>query len=261
MTMQLLVSALDKEPRKLAEEMQIESDAIIVSQTDHYAYEAIEYQEKYTLHCFSMQERGVGLSRNHALLRADHTISLFADEDIVYVPGYEKLVLDAFAAHPEADMLLFVVQASPGRETYQISEFGRVHSYNCGRYPTYSFAVRTKEVHRRNITFSLLFGGGAPYSNGEDSLFIRECIKKGMKVYKVPIKIGEESARESTWFKGYNKKFFFDRGVLYRHLYGRLQKPMALRFLLAHKAEMCKEIPWQQAYCIMCEGMKEAVKK
>lgn len=258
MTMQLLVSALEKEPLKLADEMQIESDAIIVNQTDHYAYESIKYKGNYSLRCFSMQERGVGLSRNHALLRADHDISLFSDEDIVYEPGYEKLVLDAFAAHPEADMLLFVVKAAPGRETYQITKFGRVRSFNCGRYPTYSFAIRTKEVHRRNITFSLLFGGGAPYSNGEDSLFIRECIKKGMKVYKIPTQIGVERERESTWFKGFNRKFFFDRGVLYRHLYGRLEKPMALRFLLAHKEEMCKDISWRQAYRMMCEGMKEA---
>lgn len=259
MTMQLLVSAMGKGPLELAEEMHIDSDAVIVSQGEEYAYEEAEYKG-HTLRFFAMAERGVGLSRNHALMRADHDISLFADEDIVYVPGYEKMVLEAFVQHPEADMLLFKVQASPGRETYDITEFGRVRSYNCGRYPTYSFAVRTREVHKRNITFSLLFGGGAAYSNGEDSLFIKECIKKGMKVYKVPVSIGTEKERESTWFKGYNRKFFFDRGVLYRHLYGAWEKPMALRFLLAHKNTMCTEIPWKEAYRLMCQGMKEARK-
>lgn len=257
MRMQLLVSALGKEPLALAEEMQIDSDAIIVNQTDHYAYEELEYRG-YTLRCFSMAERGVGLSRNHALLRADHEISVFADEDIVYAPGYEKVILDAFAEHPEADMLLFNVQAAPGRETYHITEYGRVRRHNCGRYPTYSFAVKTEAVHKRNITFSLLFGGGARYSNGEDSLFIQECIKKGMRVYKVPYAIGKEKPRESTWFKGYNRKFFFDRGVLYRHLYGKMGRVMALRWLLKNKGEMCMEIPMKKAWTMMTEGMKEA---
>lgn len=257
MTLQLLVAAMNREPRELAEEMQLGSDAIIVSQGDHYEYEELEWQG-HTIRYYAMAERGVGLSRNHSLLRADADISLFADEDIIYEPGYEKAVLEAFAAHPEADMLLFNVQAMPGRETYHNGSFGRVRWYNCGRYPTYSFAVRTERIHQKNITFSLLFGGGARYSNGEDSLFIRDCLKAGLRVYKVPVNIGRERERESTWFTGYNTKFFSDRGVLYRYLYGHLAKPMALRFLLAHKEIMCREIPWKKAYQIMCQGIREA---
>lgn len=254
MTLQLLVAAMNCEPRELAKEMQIDSDAIIVSQGEHYGYEELEWKG-HRLRYFAMAEWGVGLSRNHSLLRAEADISLFADEDIIYEPGYEKAVLEAFDAHPEADMLLFNVRAMPGRETYHNDSFGRVHWYNCGRYPTYSFAVRTERIHQKNITFSLLFGGGAKYSNGEDSLFIRDCLKAGLKVCKVPVTIGHERERESTWFTGYNTKFFFDRGVLYRYLYGGLAKPMALRFLLAHREEMCREIPWKKAYRIMRQGI------
>lgn len=257
MSVQLLVAAMHAQPEKLAEAMNIKSDAIVVNQCDAYEYKELERNGK-TIRFFSMSERGVGLSRNHALLRADHEISLFSDEDIRYVDDYEKLVEDAFERYPKADMLLFYVKAAPGRETYTIKEPGRVRWFNCGRYPTYSFAVRTKAVHARNITFSLLFGGGAKYSNGEDSLFIRECIKKGMRVYKVPVTIGQEEERESTWFKGYNQKFFFDRGVLYYFLYGKLQKLMAMRFLLAHRKQMCGEISVKEAYRFMKAGMKEA---
>ena len=257
MSVQLLVAAMHAQPKELADAMNIQSDAIVVNQCDTYEYSELERNGK-TIRFFSMSERGVGLSRNHALLRADHEISLFSDEDIRYVDGYEKLVEDAFKQYPQADMLLFYVKAAPGRETYTIEKPGRVRWFNCGRYPTYSFGVRTSAVHARNITFSLLFGGGAKYSCGEDSLFVKECIKKGMRVYKVPVTIGHEIERESTWFKGYNKKFFFDRGVLYHFLYGKLRKPMALRFLLAHKGEMCKEVSVKQAYRFMKDGMKEA---
>ena len=256
MTLQLLVAAMNKEPLELAEEMQIGSDAIVVSQTDHYGYEEVEYKG-HKIRYFATAERGVGLSRNTSLLRAEADIILFADEDIVYEAGYREKVLAEFEKHPEADMLLFNVQAVPGRETYHTDSFGRVRWYNCGRYPTYSFAVKRERVHKFNITFSLLFGGGAPYSNGEDSLFIRDCLQNGMKVYKVPVTIGAEKERPSTWFQGYNMKFFFDRGVLYSHLYGRLDKLMAMRFLLAHKQEMCQEISVKKAFQIMCEGIRE----
>lgn len=257
MSIQLLVAAVDKQPMELAEAMHIRTDAIIVNQCDKYDYTEWEKDGR-LIRCFSMAERGVGLSRNHALLRADKEISLFADEDIVYSEDYEELIEEAFRTHPKADMLLFYVKAAPGRETYTIEKEGRVHWYNCGRYPTYSFAIRTGRVHAAGLSFHLYFGGGALYSNGEDSLFIRDCIRKGLRVEKVPVTIGEEIPRESTWFKGYNEKFFFDRGVLYYFLYGFLKKPMALRFLLAHKEEMCKEISVKQAYKLMKDGMKEA---
>ncbi|MBD5531458.1 MAG: glycosyltransferase family 2 protein [Lachnospiraceae bacterium] len=257
MTLQLLVSAVNKKPRELARQMQIDSDAILIVQCGENGYEEWE-QNGHRIRAYRFCEKGVGLSRNNALLRADRDISVFADEDIVYTEGYEQKILAEFEKHPEADMLLFNVGVCEERRTYHIDSFGRVGQHNCGRYPAYSFAVRTAKLHQKNITFSLLFGGGAKYSNGEDSLFIRDCIVNGLKVYKVPVTIGEEIPRPSTWFHGYNEKFFFDRGVLYHYLYGFWKKPLAIRFLLKNKPVMCKEIPVKKAYALMKQGMREA---
>lgn len=258
MTLQLLVSAMNADAKALARRMQIDSDAIIINQTDRFGYEEFTINSN-NIKCYCFRERGVGLSRNNALMRADHDISLFSDEDIIYCEGYKTLVLEAFEKHPEADMLLFNIEVCEERRTYHISEYGRVRQYNCGRYPTYSFAVRTKKIQKACVTFSLLFGGGACYSNGEDSLFLRECLSRGLKVYRVPVTIGREEAEgKSTWFSGYHEKFFKDRGVLYHFLYGKLAKPLAVRFLLAHKTQMCQEIPVRGAYRLMCSGIKEA---
>lgn len=257
MTLQVLVAAMFQKPQELVQKMNISSDAIMINQCDDYGYEELE-ERGHKIRFFSMAERGVGLSRNNALLRADHTISLFSDDDIVYDEDYEQKVLTAFETYPKADVLLFNVQVAPERRTYFIEKFGRVRWFNCGRYPAYSIAVRTEAVHKKNIAFSLLFGGGAKYSAGEDSLFLRDCIRKGLKVYKVPVLLGSETPGESTWFFGYTEKFFFDRGVLYYHLYGKLRYLMGLRFVLAKRREMCKEITWQKAFGYMRAGMKEA---
>ena len=257
MELQLLVSAVDKEPRILAEQMNISSDAIIINQGSNFGYDEFECKG-HTVKAYSFAERGVGLSRNNALLRADSDICLFSDEDIVYCDDYKQLVLEEFRKNPKADMILFNIEVGESRRTYYIEEYGKVKVYNSGRYPTYSFAARVDKLHKHNITFSLLFGGGAKYSNGEDSLFIREVLKKGLKVYKAPVTLGRETERESTWFSGYHEKFFFDRGVLYHHLYGKLAKLIALRFLLKHKAVMCQDISWKEAYKLMKKGIREA---
>ena len=102
-----------------------------------------------------------------------------------------------------------------------------------------------------------LFGGGAPYSNGEDSLFFMDCIKKGFKVVAVSAVIGTEKTRKSTWFKGYDEKFFFDRGVLFHFLYGRFAKLWALRFVLVKSRVMCREIKPVKALKLLTQGVEK----
>ena len=68
--------------------------------------------------------------------------------------------------------------------------------------------------------------------------------------------IGREREGDSTWFSGYHEKFFYDRGVLYHFLYGRLASLLALRFLLAHREKMCRKLSVREAYHVMREGIK-----
>ena len=256
MRLQMLISGMNLDTTHVAENMKLEADAIVINQTDSFGFEEYQYKE-HRIKIYCMNEKGVGLSRNNALLRADGDIVLFSDEDIVYNEGYAKAVLDAFEANPDIDMIFFNFDVAEDRQTYHIEKKGRVRQYNCGRYPTYILALRREVLHKKAITFSLLFGGGAKYSNGEDSLFIKQCIKSGMKALALPITLGCEVPRPSTWFNGYTDKFFFDRGVLYRALYGKMAKPFALRFLFAHRYIMLTDRKLMNAYKLMTQGMKE----
>lgn len=252
--LQVLVSAVKQDARQLAAKMNLSTDTVMVNQCGKYGYEEFEIRNG-KVQCFSMAEKGVGLSRNTALLHADADICLFSDEDIVLSDDYAKAVLEAYAKYSDADMILFNVKVAPSRRTYWNEEVKQIRWYNYGRYPAYSISGKLEALRRANVHFSLLFGGGARYSNGEDSLFLRDCLKAGLKIYAVPVCIGEEIERESTWFHGYTEKFFEDRGVLYHYLYGKMAKPFALRFLLKNKGEMCREISWKQAYELMHKGI------
>lgn len=253
--LEILVSAVNQDVTTLSEKMNLQSDAIIINQTDKNDYCEYDYKGS-NIKCYSFQEKGVGLSRNNALLRASKEIILFSDDDIVYDEDLNQKILSEFDKHPEADMLLFNMRVGQERATYYTDSFHRVHVWNAGRYPTYSFAIRREKLHAAHITYSLLFGGGAKYSNGEDSLFLKDCINYGLKVYAVPVEIGREVERESTWFKGYTEKFFKDRGVLYHFLYGKLAWAMSLRFILVHGQRMCKDIPRKKALDLMKQGIK-----
>lgn len=254
---QLLVSAVEQNAAGLVQQMHICGDAVIVNQGGGYGYEELT-ASGHRIQVFSMAERGVGRSRNTALLHADADICVFSDEDIVLDEGYEERIRRAYDELPDADMILVNVRVAPARRTYWNEDIHRIHYRNYGRYPAYSITARHEALLRANVHYSLLFGGGAKYSNGEDSLFLRDCLKAGLKIYAHTVCIGEEKERESTWFSGYHEKFFRDRGVLYHALYGRLALPLSFRFLWVHRQEMCREIPLRQAYRWMKDGVREA---
>ena len=197
MRVQVLASVMNQSFETISGKMQLDSDAVIINQCDRLGVEEKE-NNGHLLRFYSFPERGIGRSRNEAILRADGDICLFSDEDIVYEPGYAEKISEEFEKNPDADMILFNVTVEEERRTYHISERKRVHWYNCGRYGAVSFAVKRESILASGVTFSLLFGGGAKYSNGEDSLFLKEFMSKGYRVYTAPVTIGREEAVEYT---------------------------------------------------------------
>jgi glycosyltransferase involved in cell wall biosynthesis len=266
--LQILISAVNKDAGKLPEMMNIESDAVIVNQIigedakrelsfDGNRDEEMSFAGN-RIEILVRDEKGVGLSRNTAFERADHELIQFGDDDIVYSEGYAERIIREFDAHPEADMLLFNVKAQEGRETYWNSDFAKVTWKNYGRYPAYAICARRQKVVDAKVRYSLLFGGGAPYMNGEDSLFLHDCLKAGLQIYRTTVEIGYERSGESTWFKGYSDKFFFDRGVLYHFLYGKMAGVLGVRYLLKNRNEMCREKGLLKSYKLLVDGVRHA---
>lgn len=258
MKLELLISAVNAEPEKLIEKMKVTSNAVLINQCGRNSEEQFA-----GVRVFCFDEKGVGKSRNRAIENSMADIILFSDDDIVYDEGYEERVISEFEKHPEADALFFNVRVCESRRTYWNEDFKRVHIWNGGRYPAYSIAVKRDAIMQAKVRYSTYFGGGAKYSCGEDSLFIKDCLKAGIKMYRTDVQIGEEEPREngeSTWFNGYDEKYFFDRGVLYAKLYGVLAGLMGLRYVYVKKNVMCKNIFWKKAYKLLRKGIKEGRK-
>ena len=251
-----LVSAVDQNIRQMIEGMHPETDAVVVNQCDTEGDKTFSVCG-ITVRQIDMRERGVGLSRNTCIDHApDCDVILFTDEDIIYDEGYSGLIAKEYEAHPEADAILFNVRVCEARRTYWNEDYARVRFYNYGRYPAYSISIRHDKLMASGVRFPLDFGGGAKYINGEDSVFLHDLLKAGVRIYRTPVCLGEETERESTWFKGYDERFFVSRGALYVRLYGENAIPRAILFLVRHKY-MYEEIGFSEAYRLMKRGMRE----
>lgn len=215
MKIQVLVAAMNQKDHSLLKSMNIQSDAIIGNQCDFNLIDNFDWNG-YKITYLNFNERGVGLNRNNALMRAQADICLFADDDMIYEEGYPKLVLGAFQRHPDADVIIFnLKEKNPKR--YIIKKDIRINYFNYLRYGAARIAVKLSSIHEKGIFFNLCFGGGAKYRHGEDNLFLNSCLEKHLKIYGVPEFIASLSEdRVSTWNQGHDDKYFRDQGILYK---------------------------------------------
>ena len=223
----------------MIEKMNIQTDAVVGNQCQRASVEELFLANGRAL-CLNTTERGVGKNRNTVLRNATADICVFADDDMTFVEGYPQIVERAFEECPRGDVLIFnLIEKHPRR--YVNKKIKRIHPYNYARYGAARLAIRRQRVADAGITFNTMFGGGARYGSGEDTIFLKECLDKGLRVYAVPYAIAEiDQSAASSWFTGYNEKYFYDRGALYASMYPLMWRAIALRFLLRHSSRTCK---------------------
>lgn len=248
MRIEVLVAAMNQADTQLLQNMNIQTDAIVGNQCNTNEVKKIEWG-RYQIKWLSFNERGVGLNRNNALMRATGDICLFADDDMVYVDGYADIVKKAFEQIPDADVIVFNLKEKiPTR--YVIPKIQKVSWLNYLRYGTARIAVKLPSVKQCGIYFNQCFGGGTEYSHGEDNLFLTGCLRNGLKVYAYPAYIARlTEKRESTWETKNIGKYLNDQGVLYHQISRRYW-----RFLCFQDAvRRCKTygMSWREAYNIM----------
>lgn len=255
MKLQVLLSTMNQKDFSIVEKIGITTNAIIINQCEKNQIDTIKNNK---ILFMSLKEKGVGLSRNTALQRANADICIFADDDVKYDKDYEQIIIKEFDKNPKADVIIFNIHSTnPERPEYQIKKKKRVNMFTCLKYGTSRIAIRLDKVRANNINFSLLFGGGAKYSQGEDTLFLRDCLRKRLKIYKVPECIGTISHDTSTWFRGYNEKYIKDRGAFYKAFSPRLKYLFCIQYVFRHK-EFREYMNRRKALKLMLQGIKEA---
>lgn len=232
MTVQVLVATMHQTDHSLLERMNIQTDVVVINQCDIDSVERFIFRGHSVL-WISMTERGVGLSRNTALMRATGDILLFADDDVSYLDGYADIIASFFEKHTHCDFATFNLESQNQEriEKLTLKDY-RLHWYNSMKFGTFRLAIRKNSIRKTRVCFSHMFGGGTIYQSGEDTLFIQECLKKGLRGMASSIHIGTVLQRTSTWFKGYNEKYYHDRGVLMRQVFGMMSYPLTMMHIL-----------------------------
>lgn len=235
---QVLVATMQQKDLSIVADMNIHCSAVIANQADRE--EIVDCTTEFgNVKMITTSTRGVGLNRNIALMAAEAELLMFADDDVVYNDDMPENVERAFLDNPNADLIIFGMDLVKNGKVIdkRHQKNKRLRIWNSMKFGTYVIAARRQSLVNKNITFNQCFGGGCSFSAGEDSLFLKSCFDAGLKVYSHEYVLGTCCKDSSSWFVGYNEKYFYDKGVLVRNLFPKTAYIMALYFGIRFKRE------------------------
>lgn len=256
MSIETLIVTIDKDNENIIQKMNIQTDAVVGNQcTENSVWNFCENGNKIVF--YNTADRGVGKNRNIVLKNAHADICVLADDDMTFLDGYPEIAQKAFSECVDGDILIFNLIEEEQRR-YVNCEKKRIHKYNYAKYGAARMAIRRQSIIDAGICFNTKFGGGSEYCAGEDTIFLKDCLDKGLKVYAVPYALAQiDQKAESTWFKGYDEKYFIDRGALYAQLYPQLWVLFCLRFLIRYRKKYSDSMGIGKALNAMCFGAKK----
>lgn len=225
---QVLIATMHQHDCKnLIKKMNIHSDTIVINQCDTYGYDAFDFNGN-QVEVYSVQDRGLSRSRNTALIKSSSEFLCIADDDMIYSNTYVEDIIHEFDKHKDADAIVFYVKPVNGQEhNISIKRSGRLGKLEYKEFSSVEIVVRRDKLLASNIWFNATFGSGGVYNCGEDTILLKDMLNKGFRIYKSDIQIATVDMSESTWFDGYNEKYFYNKGALVAAIYPHLW-PLAI---------------------------------
>lgn len=255
MKLQVLVSTMNQENYELINKMNIESDAVIINQCKDNSTKDFKINN-YKIKWINSNKKGLSCSRNMALSNADGMICILADDDLEYVPNYEDTILEQFRINSSHDIITFQVEGIDKRFKDYYENSRKLNYLTSMKVSSVEVAFRLDAIKDAGIQFNELFGSGSKYFSGEENIFLTECLRKGLKLKYVPIKIANLHIGESTWFKGYDEDYFITKGAAYTAMSRLYSIPLILQFGLRKYKLSSNEISMKDAIKLMLKGRK-----
>ncbi len=257
MEIEVLISTMNKRSFNFINEMNIKGNCLIINQTNYekkdYIYDEIN---KRHIKFLSFNEKGLSKSRNKAIENSTADICVIADDDLVYNDNYLKIIREAYLKYNDADLIIFDV---PSTNTMRPDSIISTKTCKIGylkslKVSSYKITFKRESILNNKIRFDELFGAGSVFNSGEENIFLFDCLKKGLNIYYIPIKIATVSHETSTWFNGFNRNYFRTKGALSNRLFKCFDFIFILQFAIRKYRLYYKEISIIKAISYMCEG-------
>lgn len=261
MKLQVLVTTMNAHDFSVVVQMNLKDvDVIIANQTDFCGYEEKSFPD-WNVHAamISTNTKGASLNRNIAMAYADADVIIYADDDLVFVDGFQKTILQSFEKHPEADAIKFDCKSTdPARPLWYKAPAGfqKASFFTLMSAGVPAMAIRRERLEKCDIQFPNSIGPGRTYNFGEDSCFLKQLLLSRLGVYLSPELVAHVNRESSTWFTGYHEDYFLTLGYVYAKNYGCLALPIVLRRLLKLRLVQENSYSFSEMKALAKRGMR-----
>lgn len=227
---QVLISTMNN-TTDLLERLNITTDAVVINQCSFSDKKILNFCGHNVL-WLDTPTRGLSISRNLAIENSSADFLVIGDDDEVFSDDLEMTVETAFTAHPDMDVIAFQVHGIEDKfKDYCCNEY-EISRMKSMQLSSVELCFRRRSLMEHHLRFNQSFGSGAQYKMGEENIFLFDCYRNNLRVYYIPRRIAWLHIGESTWFRGFNEKYFIDRGATYYEMFGWLSVPMVLQFVV-----------------------------
>lgn len=253
-SVEVLISTINQKDLSFVECMNIQTNCVIGNQNGS---DRIRYISYGTLKCklVCSSKKGLARNRNTTIEHSKADICLLADDDITYVDGYEDIIINAFERHRDADVILFNLYEEP-IVRYVIKREHRIKGIEFFKYGSVRIAFRRNSI-KNKISFDEEFGAGGKIPIGEDTIFLCDCLRSGLKLVAVPEYICKLNPSDSTWFNGYNDAYFINKGKMYYRMFGCWSILFAIQDAYRHRYRYGADRKWIRNVHLMNIGASE----
>lgn len=255
--LQVLVATLNtKNVNQLIQGMNLATvPTILVNQSNQEIFE--ERLEKHgNLQVFESSQLGLSNSRNQALdLAENDSICQIADDDMVFVDNYERIVAKAYEEFPHADLIVFHVDRGGHSQEKARLKKGPVGFLASMKISSVQVTLKKASIVKMGITFDNRFGIGAKYASGEENIFLFDCLRQGLKIYSYPETIAKLTASESHWDRRITPENCRKRGAVYKRMSPNFYWAIILQFAI-RKRKLCQPIGIFENIRYMMEGAR-----
>lgn len=253
MKLEVLLSTMnlknEKENIKLINEMNINIDTLTINQItkeDIKTSSNLKSQNR----LISVKEKGLSKSRNKAIENSKGDICIIADDDVKYENDFQNIIYREYNKNKKYDIICFFVKSKNERKIKRMitAPIGKLRAM---RICSFQITFKRKSIIEKNIRFNENFGAGTYFDRGEETIFLWECIKKGLKIKFVNKKIAEVNHKNSTWFHGFTEDYMVKQGRVFFELSNKYYKLLILQFAIRKYPLYRKNVGFIEAIKLM----------
>lgn len=256
MKIEVLISTMYQNDYSILEKMNIESNAVVINQCERNYKSRFKYKN-YNILWIDTVERGLSRSRNMAIAYSTAEICILADDDEEFVSNYAKIVEEAFENNSDFQILRFKVNGIEKSFKKYPERSYEMRYLKSLKISSVEIAFKRECIIKNSIEFDTLIGAGTKFPMGEENSFLFQCLRKKIKIKYIPHILANLHIGNSTWFTGFDKRYFIGRGAAFTSMSKKFAPILIIQFAIRKQRLYCKELSVWTAIKYMFQGRKQ----